>query len=94
MIQAIIENKKIYFGNREVIHINHGIPSSIKDIEEDVWDPYLVFESCTNYPLVHGIMAESEYHAMEQVNDTLAEGETIIGCNQLNFKKENNGMDK
>lgn len=73
-MKARVINHKILIGEMDdVIHSNHSIPTTLDEINEDVWSPFVVFEQVGNYPLVHGIMAASADEALQEVFDFLIE---------------------
>jgi len=60
----------------ETIHLNHT-HETLKDFKEDIWSPYMVAEECTNFARVHLVVASSEDHALEQVDEYLREKEGV-----------------
>jgi hypothetical protein len=76
-------------GDWEVIHNNHNIPTNYGEIEEDVYKPFAVYEHCSNYPLVHGIMAPSQDEAIQEVFSILTENDgeepILLGLRPLDF---------
>lgn len=84
-MELTIKGQKLYIGvMQDLIHANHSIPTTKWEIEEDSWQPYAVFESCTNYPFIHGVMAESEDDALQQVAEIEdVEAEDLIGVQLL-----------
>ena len=62
----------IYVGdNLDLIHYNHSIPETLDEIKQDVWSPFVVFEQCANYPILHGVMAPSADEAMQEILDII-----------------------
>lgn len=86
-MKAVFISGKIQIGMfSDTVHHNHTIPNNIEDIQSDVWKPYAVFESCTNYPFIHGVMADSKDHALEQVAEVEGvRASDLIGVEQLEF---------
>jgi len=79
MIKGTIKNEKIYICDNDIIHYNHSIPTTIHEIEEDVFFPFVVYESCTNSPILHGVMAPSKDEALQEANDLLIENDDEHG---------------
>lgn len=86
-MKAVIKGDEIYIGVMEdLIHSNHSIPTTEWEIKEDVWQPYAVFESCTNYPHIHGVMASSADDALQQIAEIDdVEPSDLIGVVELEF---------
>lgn len=76
-------------GDWEMVHNNHNIPTNYDDIREDSFEPFAVYEHCSNYPLVHGIMAANADEAMQEVFETLSENDgeepILLGLRPLDF---------
>lgn len=85
-MKAVIKKDKIYVGVMEdVIHWNH-IPTTEAEIIEDIEDPYVVFVSATNHPLLVGVMAWTEDNALEKACEEFdIEPSDLIGVAQLEF---------
>lgn len=93
-MEAFIKNEQIFIGNLDLIHYNHSIPTCIDEIKEDVFTPFVVFEQCSNYPILHGVMAANADEALQEVFNLLIESaddvsdiETIeLNVEKLTFK--------
>ena len=75
------------FSDDNTIHVVH-CADNLEDIKEDVWEPYIVAEECTNFARIHLITAPSKDVAALSVAEYLqeAEGEDephIIGVFKL-----------
>jgi len=58
------------------IHLVHCC-ESLEEIKEDIWEPYLVAEECTNFPRIHLLTAPSEDEALQAIDEYLREKENV-----------------
>ena len=86
-MKAVIKGNNIYIGVMEdLVHGNHSIPTTKWEIEEDIWKPYVVFQSCANFPYIHGVMAESKDDALQQIAEIEdVDPQDLIGVEELEF---------
>jgi len=62
------------FSTNNTIHVFHD-GETIEDIKEDVYEPYLVAEECTQFARTHLITAPNEDEALQKVDEYLREKE-------------------
>ena len=76
-MKLIEENGVLKIENQqynEEVHVIH-CAETLSDIKQDIYDPYLVGEECTNFARLHLLTATSEYDALETVAEYLSEEE-------------------
>lgn len=71
----------------ETIHIFHG-PETMQDVRDDIYQPFLVFESVSNFSRLHLVMALSEHEALETITDTEEYNDAeLLGVETLSIDK-------
>lgn len=72
--------------DEQIIHYNHSIPNNLDEIALDVWSQYVVFESCGNSAILHGVSAPSEDEALQEIAELDdVEAEDLLAVEQLTF---------
>lgn len=64
------------FSDDNSIHLVH-CADNLEDIKEDVWEPYIVAEECTNFARIHLVTAPNEDVAAQDVAQYLQEAEHV-----------------
>lgn len=86
-MKAKIIGNNIHIGKGEdLIHYNHSIPTTLDEIEDDVWEPYVVYEGYSNWPILHGLMAEDKDIALQEIADIAGiDTNDLFAVNKLKF---------
>ena len=69
----------------EKLHSNHSIPTTLDEIKEDVFKPFVVFEYVSNFSATHGLMANSADEALQEYSELGIEAEDLQGVALIKF---------
>lgn len=99
--KAIIEDGNIYIflgKTKENVHNNINVPTNYEELKESIneWGNkfFVVYESCTNYPLINVLEAESETDALNKINERITKNDSespeLLEVSELDFEREFN----